>query len=356
MERNTGIDEDNIIIVRSQPFSPDFKQEAYLDDARQADLAFLRSLPGVHNAEAITQIPLSGSGSSGGYKPLGSKMQTLSTAYFTMGTEAIDTLGIRLLAGRTFNSADINDAPSKNVLVTKAFADALFPNGDALGKQIQGRTPENPHTIVGILEKMHGSWPRWRWIEHVTLIPGKPGNFQNGIRYLVRTERGQRDVVAKGIETQMLKMDNGRNVIVGTLADTKAHTYMPDLNVARIMGAVIVLLLFVTALGIVGITSFSVTERTRQIGTRRAIGARRLDILRYFLTENWMITSLGVAFGVLLAYGLNYYLMHKLNGTRLDWLLVTGGIAVMWLISFSAALFPALRGTRITPAIATRTV
>jgi len=95
---------------------------------------------------------------------------------------------------------------------------------------------------------------------------------------------------------------NGRNVIVQTLEELKAKTYMPDVNVARILGAVIILLVFVTALGIVGMTSFPVTERTRQIGTRRAIGARRLDILRYFLTENWIITSLGVVLGVMLTY------------------------------------------------------
>jgi cell division protein FtsX len=149
---------------------------------------------------------------------------------------------------------------------------------------------------------------------------------------------------------------NGRNVVVQTLEELKAKTYMPDVNVARILGAVIILLVFVTALGIVGMTSFSVTERTRQIGTRRAIGARRLDILRYFLTENWIITSLGVVLGVMLTYGFNYVLMNALNGTRLDWRLVIGGVVGMWLTSLTAAFFPALRGARVTPATATRTV
>ena len=356
MDRPTGIDEANIITLRSQPFSADFKEEAYLDDSRKADLAMLRSLPGVRAAEAITQIPLSGSGSSSGYKPLGSEMQTLATAVFWVGTQGVDALGVRVAAGRNFTLSDIHEADSKNVLVTRAYADKLFPNGDALGKQIQGRTPENPHTIIGIIEKMHGSWPRWRHIENVTLMPGKPGSFNNGVRYLVRAHPGQRDAVARVLEEQMLKLNNGRNVTVQTLAERKARTYHADVNVAIMLGAMLALLVFVTALGIVGITSFSVTERTKQIGTRRAIGARKLDILRYFLTENWLITSLGIAFGVILAYSLNYVLMTYLDGTPMDWRLVVGGIAGMWLVGLLAALFPALRGAQIPPATATRTV
>ncbi len=356
MDRVTGIDEKNIIAVRNQPFAPDFKVEAYLENARQADLLLLRSLPGVRAAESITQFPLSGSGSSSGYKPLGSEAQTLATGNFTMGTDALATLGLRLAAGRNFTPSDINEADSKNVLVTKAYADKLFPSGDALGKQIQERTPENPHTIVGIIEKMHGSWPRWRYIEHVMLFPGKPGNFNGGTRYVIRAEPGQRDRVAKSIESEMLKLNNGRNVIIQTLEELKTRTYRADINISRMLGAVIVLLLFVTVLGMVGMTSFSVTERTRQIGTRRAIGARRLHILRYFLVENWIITSLAIVLGVLLTYSLNYVLMSKLNGIRLDWHLMLAGIAGMWLVGLTAALFPALRATRIPPAVATRTV
>ena len=356
LNRPTGIDENNIVVVRSQPFAPDFKEEAYLDNARKADVALLSSLPGVRAAEAISNIPLSGSGSSSGFKPLGSERQTLAAGNFSVGSNGVDTLGVKIIAGRNFQASDINDADSKNVIITKAYADALFPDGNALGKQLQGRTADNPNTIVGILEIMHASWPQWRYVDNVVLFPGKPGSFNNGVRYLVRTVPGQRDAVVKVIEEQLLKINNGRNVIVDTLAEIKAREFMPQLNVAKMFGAVIVLLLFVTALGIVGITSFSVTERTRQIGTRRAIGARKQDILRYFLTENWLITTLGMILGVVLTYGLNYLLMTYLNGTRMDWPLVALSVVGMWLVGLGAALFPALRGSRISPAIATRSV
>jgi len=356
MVRPTGLDEPNIITVVSQPFSAEFKDQNYFDNRRKADIDLLRALPGVKAAEAISAIPLSSSGSSSGYKPLGSTMNTLATGVFEGGTGMLDALGVHLIQGRPFNESDINESRAKNVIITKAFADRLFPDGNALGKQIQGRTPEDPDTIVGIIDQMHGSWPRWRYISHVLLRPDKPGNFNRGVRYLVRTEPGQVDSLVRVIEERLLKSDNGRNVTVQTLLSVKARTFTADRAVIKMLGAVIFLLIFVTALGIVGITSFSVTERVHHIGTRRALGARRLDIVRYFLTENWVITTAGIVLGVALTYGLNFVLVSSVNGAKMDWRLVAGGVLVMWGIGLSAAFTPALRGARVSPAIAARAV
>ncbi len=77
------------------------------------------------------------------------------------GIQGVDVLGVKLIQGRNFTLSDINDSESNNVIITKAYADRMFPDGDALGKQIQGREPDNPDTIVGIIQKMHGSWPTW---------------------------------------------------------------------------------------------------------------------------------------------------------------------------------------------------
>ncbi|MEJ2080366.1 MAG: ABC transporter permease [Acidobacteriota bacterium] len=352
----TGMDEAGIIVIRNQPFAEAFKEDGYFKNARKADLDLLRSLPGVMAADAFSQIPLSGSGSSSGYKPLGSEMDTLSTNIFWTGTEGVASLGVRLIAGRNFTESDINDSDSKNVLVTKAYADKLFPDGDALGKQIQGREPDHPYTIVGIIEQMHGSWPTWRYVEHVMLAPGEPGSMNWGVRYMVRASPERVSALMATIEERLLALNDGRNVRLETLAEVKAHTFSSDYAVIKMLGAVIVLLIFVTCLGIVGMTSFSVTERLHHIGTRRALGARKFDILRYFLTENWLITTSGVIIGVALTYGLNYALVTMVDGAKLDWRLVAFGIAGMWIVGLSATLLPAWRGARVSPAIATRNV
>jgi putative ABC transport system permease protein len=364
MDLPTGMNEPTIITVRSQPFSEDFKEEGYFENSMKVDLDAIRALPGVLAADAFNHFPLSGSGSSSGYKPLGSEMNTLATGFFTTGVQGVDALGVQIVQGRNFTMSDVGveedenvlASESRNVLVTKAYADRLFPDGDALGSQIQGRTADNPHTIVGIIGQMHGSWPGWTHIGNVLLFPGKPGDFNWGNRYMVRTDEGATGKLISVIEEKLLELNNNRNVRLETLADVKAETFGPQTAVIKMFGAVIILLVFVTALGIIGITSFAVTERIHHIGTRRALGATQFDILRYFLTENWMITSLGVVLGLVFTYGLNILLVNMVSGATLDWYLPVLGILAMWLIGQVSAFFPALRGARTSPAVATRSV
>jgi len=354
MDRPTGLDEAGIIAVTSFPFSEEFKEDGYFDNARKADLTLLRSLPGVKAADAFSAIPLSGSGSSSGYKPLGSEMDTVGVGSFESGPSAIDTLGVKLVAGRNLTEDDVNDSETRNILVTRALADRLFPDGDALGKQLQGRTADHPKTIVGIIERMHGSWPHWDNIELVVLRPGRPGGFNWGVRYLVRVEPAMVSESIREIEERLLTLNNGRNVTIETLADIKAESYESDLAVMKMLSTLSILLVLVTSLGIIGMTSSSVTERTHHIGTRRALGARRIDILRYFLTENWIITGTGAVGGILLAFLLNYALVRWVEGVTLDWLIVAGGVIGMCLVGQLATLVPAWRGAQISPAIATR--
>jgi putative ABC transport system permease protein len=145
-------------------------------------------------------------------------------------------------------------------------------------------------------------------------------------------------------------------VQVQLISETRRQFDARDRSVVFALNAVMLLLVFVTALGIVGITSFSVAERQRQIGTRRALGATRADILRHFLLENWMITTIGAGLGLVLAYALNFALVNLVEGAKLDgWILVVG-VGLLWATGLAAALGPALRAARIAPAIATRNV
>jgi putative ABC transport system permease protein len=115
-------------------------------------------------------------------------------------------------------------------------------------------------------------------------------------------------------------------------------------------------LLIITALGVVGLASFWVQQRTRQIGIRRALGATKTDILRYFQTENFILASLGIILGMGLAYAINLWLMSKYQVARLPSEYLPIGAALLWLLGQIAVLGPALRAATIPPAIATRTV
>jgi putative ABC transport system permease protein len=115
-------------------------------------------------------------------------------------------------------------------------------------------------------------------------------------------------------------------------------------------------LLTVTALGIVGLTTYWVAQRRRQIGVRRALGARRVDILRYFQTENLLIVVAGGALGIALALAGNLWLVTYLEVTRMSLAYVLGGAAIVLALSQLSVIWPAIQAASLSPSIATRTV
>ncbi len=366
--RPTGIDEENLLYVFSEPFDPAFADRAYRRQAVEEDLRTLRGLPGVRAATATDQIPLSGGGSATGRKPVGSDRDRVSAPYFNMGEQAVQTLGVELVAGHDFEASDYLDtgddetepapgAPPRvtNVIVSQALADALFPDGKALGGLITGRDERYQNRIIGIMGRMQCSWPMSDNAESSMLFPGQPGDSR-GVRYLVRSEPGGRDELRKTVETALLRVNGGRNVGIKTMTEIKRDTYGDLISVNTLLSGMIALLLIVTSLGVIGLTAFSVTQRTRQIGTRRALGATRTGIVRHFLLENWVVTSVGLAVGVGLTYGLNFALGSAANVPRVGLGTVTLGVVLLWIVGLLAALVPALRGAAVPPVIATRTV
>jgi putative ABC transport system permease protein len=116
------------------------------------------------------------------------------------------------------------------------------------------------------------------------------------------------------------------------------------------------LMVMVTALGIVGLASFYVNVRRKQIGTRRAVGARRVDIIRYFMIENWLLTTAGVIVGSVFAFAFGLWLSESYSLPRLQPIYVIGGVVLLWILGQLAVFIPARRAAAIPPAIATRTV
>jgi putative ABC transport system permease protein len=106
----------------------------------------------------------------------------------------------------------------------------------------------------------------------------------------------------------------------------------------------------------VGLDAFNVATRTKQLGTRRALGARKSHILRYFLVENWLITTGGVILGCILALAAGVQLSRMSQMPRLPLYYLVGGVLLLWIVGVLAVLVPALRAASISPAVATRTV
>jgi putative ABC transport system permease protein len=123
----------------------------------------------------------------------------------------------------------------------------------------------------------------------------------------------------------------------------------------RLLVFIMSLLIAITSLGIVGLASFSVARRTRQIGTRRALGATRPAILRYFMLENFLISSVGVVAGAVIAVALNMWMVQAFDLTPISWYIIPGAMLALWIVGQFAVYGPARRASLVSPAIATRT-
>ncbi|HSS64392.1 MAG TPA: FtsX-like permease family protein, partial [Gammaproteobacteria bacterium] len=134
-------------------------------------------------------------------------------------------------------------------------------------------------------------------------------------------------------------------------------SYRDDASMIKMLTFTVVLLLLITSLGIVGLASFSVSRRTKQIGTRRALGASRGAIAQYFMVENLLISLTGVVVGAALAIGLNMFLVQAFDldpGSLL--VLVPVAMLALVVIGQLAVLGPARRASLVSPAVATRTI
>jgi putative ABC transport system permease protein len=174
---------------------------------------------------------------------------------------------------------------------------------------------------------------------------------------MVRTVPGQRDALMRIVESQ-LAASNPERVInyVRPLSYFKNLSYLGDSAMEIYLLTVTGLVIAVTCLGVFALATFNVSTRTRQIGTRRAVGARRRDIVSYFLVENGLITSAGVLGGCALALATGYWLSLHYALPRLNLYYLLGGVLVLWGIGQLAAWQPARRAAAVPPSVATRTV
>jgi putative ABC transport system permease protein len=377
MAITSGFDDDNIVRINSRPFAPAFKEDGYLDNSVRLDLDALRAIPGVKAASNTRFLPWQGGGSSMETRALGSKGPMVRNQIYNADEGTLDALGERLAEGRNFMREEADsetlrfrqifassrpvgddgkplDKTSQEVIVSRAFGRLVFPEGNLLGRRLEDEDGDQ-YRIVGVIDRFYNPYG-WPIHEYAMFFPSRTRSFEGGTPYLLRVEPGQKAAVAAAIEKTLLKVDGGRNVQVMPLSDIKERFQARSALLVRILSLVIIFLLFITSLGIVGLTVFSVAERTRQIGTRRALGARRGDILRYFLLENWIVTTIGLVVGAVLAMALNVALVTRLQSPKMEPGLVAAGILLLWLAGLAATFLPALRGARVAPAVATRNV
>jgi putative ABC transport system permease protein len=363
----SGIAEQELVYVQMAYIGS--RPDAY---ARAADdLAALQSISGVKSAALVNELPFDyGSDNMDIRTEPAQRLPTLNTTDYD-GENVVKTLGVQIVEGRDLrheeyeNLSDVFtilankqfDKLPKVALITRDMADRLWPGQDPLGKQIyvgQGV----PLTVVGIMANLIrpsqgqlSKGPQYSAVWPVRISMAQGGTF------VIRCAPQDRDRVLQMAVDKLKALDPNRIVLdKGTMEQHRRDFFQNDRAMTGIMIGVCIALLVVTALGIVGLASFWVAQRNRSIGVRRALGATRGNILRYFQTENFLLTTMGIALGMVLAYGINLFLIVHYELPRLPAVYLPAGALILWAIGQVAVLGPALRAAAVPPVVATRSV
>ncbi|UPG88955.1 FtsX-like permease family protein [Luteibacter aegosomaticola] len=357
MDTPSGIDEDRIAAIRmSTP-----GQGVDIHARAEADLAALRAVHGVEDVSTINSLPFGGrSWTSGVRLDLSEKVPVASMAMY-YGERAPQLLGAQLQEGRWIRPDEygwIDDIATKKVasshvvMLTQPAATRLFPGKDAVGQMIY--VGDDGYRVVGIVRRLANADLNRATIGEAIITPFRMLPTY-GAGYVIRTAPGQAGTVLAAAAAALKKVDARRVVTEKTTyAEVRSDFFASDRALAAMLVGACVVLLAITALGIVGLASFWVAQRRRQIGVRRALGATRGDVLRYFQTENFLLASMGIALGMVLAYGMNVVLMVHYELPRLPWGYLPAGALSLWLLGQLAVLAPALRAAAVSPVEATR--
>jgi putative ABC transport system permease protein len=331
----------------------------------QSDLAMLRSLPGVVDAYATNAYPLENNGTTDDIVLTKDQVSpTTQAAVYYADDHTIHTLSLKLIAGRNFSAADVVDyggwqaLPPVGVIITRDLADKLFPGGGALGRSIYIDSRDYSNLIIGIVDRLQmpfvgGSLRQINGNSFMAPVR----NIVPYSNYVVRVEPGRLNSVMQTAQRKLFEINRARVMVkVQTLAEARIDAYRGQRGVEVTLGIVCSAMLLVTAFGIVGLTSYWVTQRRSQIGIRRALGATKSAIVRHFQTENLIIASAGTVLGVILAITLNLWMVSNFEVKRLNMVYPLIGAVVVLVLGQLAALWPSLRAASVPPALATRGV
>jgi putative ABC transport system permease protein len=354
MHRPSGVDEANIFTLHNHWVG----QPENLRASIEADLTALRAIPEVVDAEATSSFPLGGSGHSQSVrlKPDQDDGDWPRTATYFSDTHGMATLGLKLVGGRWFSPAEVADVHPNDIwiapdaVLTAALARKLFPTGTALGQIIYlNRTA--PTQVVGVVDRAATPWVGFP--DFAVFVPFQFVN--NQVDYVVRTKPGQLASVMRTAPDRLRKITRARVLTrIRSFEETRRRSHQIGLSESWLLGAVSGLLLVITGLGTIGLTAYWVSRRRRQIGLRRALGARRADILRYFHTENLLIAGLGALLGVGGGLGANLWMTIHLGTVRMNPMYIAVGAVIVLVLSQLAVIWPALRAAAVPPSLAAR--
>jgi putative ABC transport system permease protein len=322
-----------------------------------------KALPGVRSAAAASFLPVSGGGGlihvniTG--RPPKSPHDFTAAGYRTMTPNYFETLGVRLLQGRLLTSGDTEKAPAV-VVINSAMAHTFFPNENPLGKHMQlGALPEKEiptMEIVGVVgdvlqglgeEAKAEMYLPYRQADQLLPVFQMSVILRTAMEPLAATSALRSALAEIDPNQPLVNVRSMEQNIQTSVAQPRFRTWL--------IGIFAALALVLAAVGVYGVMSYSVTQRTSEIGIRVTMGAQPADILRIIVGEGLRLALIGVSIGLVGALLLSRVLRSFVFGVSTSDPVTFAGVAViLTLVGAAASYFPARRATRVDPLVALR--
>lgn len=323
-------------------------------------LAQLTVMPSVRGAAKVNAVPLGGAAwtasigieSAGGHRSLDDVAVYIGTAGFT------HVLGAVISEGRDFFPEEYapfdmlkNDPPPPSVLVNAGFAQVAWPGEHAVGKTMTfaGGTVR----VVGVVKSMVS--PAFASVDESQVNIFVPAKKVASDIYALNVAVPAQERVIKALPSRLVAINPSINIAeIKAFPEALEAYFHNDKSLIWLLSAIVAVLLGVTALGISGLSSFWVHARMRSIGIRRALGARRSDIVMYFLSENVLVTTVGIALGAVGSVSASFWLLERYEVPSLPARYVILGAVIFWCVGLLSALGPAYRASKVPPIFAAR--
>ena len=353
-----GFTADNVLALRLAVTSPNYNSNEKRAQLYQQLVDQVKATPGVEAVGAITSLPLRGDTFNLGRGVIREGDQEIaqnqiSALNLVITTDYFHTLKIPVSAGRVFNDHDNVDSV-KVAIINEQMAHRLWPGENPIGKRFHiWRDEKFSREVVGVVGDTKQSLdkeaeyqmyipyaqdPTWSSLTFVVRTSGEPTAFAGAVREALRS-------VDKTLPTYNLK----------TMNDVVAASAAPRRLPMMLLSAFAAVAMLLAMLGIYGVTSYYVTQRTHEIGVRMALGARMTQILRLVLKQGLVLVVLGVVIG-----GIGSWFATRLLSSLLYEVSVTDsvtfmGVAVLLMIvALLACYIPARRATKVDPMVALR--
>jgi predicted permease len=321
----------------------------------------IRAIPGVRAAAVTSQLPVTGRGTGAWLnivdRPTKPNETPPAEAYRVVTPDYFSTMGIRLLRGRLPTPDDRADH-TPAVVVNEALAKRYWPNEDPIGKQVQLGAPGNylipPSPIVGIVANTPDGGLDAPPLPAV-FLPLRVAPWWSAFSYVIRTN-GRPTAVTSAVRRELRALFPAMAIRnVQTMDDVLYDSAAPARLSARLIGAFAIVALITAALGVFGVLSFVVAQRTRELGIRMALGAAPGDVRRMVLGYGSRLALAGLAIGLLGSFALTRLISGVLFGVTPTDPLTFGVVSAILLgIGVLASWLPARRATRIDPIVALR--